>query len=236
MTIQEKFAGLGIDNAPGQEALQKKEALDLRGEKLLGARVDFSHGDVDAHMPTPGSFDVFKEGFEEGGSQAYTPYRGRKKILDHVAASLSGFTGASIDPEENLILTPGTQGALFLAMGANIMPGDKVAIVEPDYFANRKMVEFFGGQMVPVVLEYENEGGRAGISLESLEEAFRDGVKLFLFSNPNNPVGCVYSYEEITGIAALAKKYGVTLIVDELYSRQAFPIPICVPRRRSRRT
>lgn len=113
--------------------------------------------------------------------------RGRKKILDHVAASLSGFTGASIDPEENLILTPGTQGALFLAMGANIMPGDKVAIVEPDYFANRKMVEFFGGQMVPVVLEYENEGGRAGISLESLEEAFKDGVKLFLFSNPNNP-------------------------------------------------
>lgn len=142
--------------------------------------------------------------------------------LDHVAASLSGFTGAKIDPEENLILTPGTQGALFLVMGANIMPGDKVAIVEPDYFANRKMVEFFGGQMVPVVLEYENEGGRAGISLGSLEEAFKDGVKLFLFSNPNNPVGCVYSYEEITGIAALAKKYGVTLIVD-VYSRQVYP-------------
>ncbi|MCG4808426.1 aminotransferase class I/II-fold pyridoxal phosphate-dependent enzyme, partial [Collinsella aerofaciens] len=68
-----------------------------------------------------------------------------------------------------------------------------------------------------------HEGARAGISLESLEEAFKDGVKLFLFSNPNNPVGCVYSYEEITGIAALAKKYGVTLIVDELYSRQVYP-------------
>ena len=40
------YTHLGIDNAPGQEALQKKEALDLRGEKLLGARVDFSHGDV----------------------------------------------------------------------------------------------------------------------------------------------------------------------------------------------
>ena len=62
-----------------------------------------------------------------------------------------------------------------------------------------------------------------GIDLESLEEAFKDGVKLFLFSNPNNPVGCVYSYEEITGIAALAKKYEVTLIVDELYSRQVYP-------------
>lgn len=36
-------------------------------------------------------------------------------------------------------------------------------------------------------------------------------------------MGCVYSYEEITGIAALAKKYEVTLIVDELYSRQVYP-------------
>ena len=52
---------------------------------------------------------------------------------------------------------------------------------------------------------------------------FIDGVKLFIFSNPNNPVGCIYSYEEICGIASLAKKYDVTLIVDELYSRQIYP-------------
>lgn len=223
MTIKEKFAGLGIDNAPGQEALQKSQVLELRGEKIPGAPVDFSHGDVDAHEPTPGSFEVFAKGVEEGGAQAYTPYRGRKLILEHVAKSLSAFTGAKIDPAENLILTPGTQGALFLAMGANIMPGDKVAIVEPDYFANRKMVEFFGGEMVPVVLDYMDAKSCAGIDLKALEEAFQGGVKLFLFSNPNNPVGCVYSYEEITGIAALAKKYGVTLIVDELYSRQVYP-------------
>lgn len=223
MTIEEKFAGLGIDNAPGQEALQKSQKLDLRGEKLPGAAVDFSHGDVDAHVPTPGSFEVFAKGFEEGAAQAYTPYRGRKQILEDVAGSLSAFTGASIDPTENVSLTPGTQGALFLAMGANIMPGNKVAIVEPDYFANRKMVEFFGGELVPVVLSYETAKTGAGIDLGSLEEAFKSGVRVFLFSNPNNPIGCVYSYEEIVGIAALAKKYAVTLIVDELYSRQVYP-------------
>ena len=150
MTIQEKFARLGIDNAPGQEALQKSQVLELRGEKLEGPVVDFSHGDVDAHVPTPGSFEVFAAGVEEGGAQAYTPYRGRKVILEHVAEKLSAFTGAAIDPAANVILAPGTQGALFLAMGTNIMPGDRVAIVEPDYFANRKMVEFFGGEMIPV--------------------------------------------------------------------------------------
>ena len=222
MNIAEKFDKLGVDNAPGQESLQKNVALDLRGEKLDGPAVDFSHGDVDAHVPTPGSFEVFAQGVEEGGAQAYTPYRGRKAILEHVAKHLAAFTGAAIDPSQNVILTPGTQGALFLAMGANIMPGDKVAIVEPDYFANRKMVEFFGGEMIPVPMNYEQASG-SGIDLAALESAFQRGARLFLFSNPNNPVGCVYSYDEIVGIAALAKKYQATLLVDELYSRQVYP-------------
>ena len=143
--------------------------------------------------------------------------------MEHVASSLSAFTGVQINPDENLILTPGTQGALFLAAGSNILPGDKVAIVEPDYFANRKMVEFFHGVLVPVPMHYENRTDRAGIDLEILEKVFIDGVKLFIFSNPNNPVGCIYSYEEICEIASLAKKYNVTLIVDELYSRQIYP-------------
>lgn len=223
MDIREKFSHLGIDNAPGQEQLQKSQVLELRGEKLDGPAVDFSHGDVDAHLPTPGSFEVFCAGVEEGGAQAYTPYRGRSSILEDVASSLSAFTGASIDPNENLILTPGTQGALFLAMGANITPGDKIAIVEPDYFANRKMVEFFGGELVPIAMDYENAAAGAGLDLNALEQAFSSGVKLFLFSNPNNPVGCIYSYDEIISIASMARRYNVTLLVDELYSRQVYP-------------
>ena len=74
------------------------------------------------------------------------------------------------------------------------------------------MVEFFHGVLVPIPMQYENRIGSAGIDLEILEKAFIDGVKLFIFSNPNNPVGCIYSYEEICGIASLAKKYDVTLI------------------------
>lgn len=223
MDIVEKFKRLGTDNAPGQESLQKATALDCRGESLPGPAVDFSHGDVNAHTPTPGSFEVFAEGVKEGAVQAYTPYRGRRELLEQVAADLAAFSGAPVDAASELILTPGTQGALFLAMGANIMPGDKVAIVEPDYFANRKMVEFFGAELMPVAMHYEDAQGCSGIDLAALEAAFAAGAKLFLFSNPNNPVGCVYSFEEIRQIAALARRYGATLIVDELYSRQIYP-------------
>ena len=221
-TILEKFAKLGVENAPGQESLQKKSTLDIRGNKCPGVPVDFSHGDVDAFLPLPGSLEAFEKGYQTGGKQAYTEYRGKKSIREDLAEKLADFTGAPVDPASELILTPGTQGALFLAMGALVGSGDKVAIVEPDYFANRKLVEFFDGELVPVEMDYEGKECCAGLNLESLEHAFQQGVKLFLFSNPNNPTGAVYSYKEITEIGKLAKKYGVTLLVDELYSRQIF--------------
>ncbi len=221
-TVLEKFEKLGCDNAPGQEGVRKNGVLDLRGEKLTGVPVDFSHGDVDAFLPTPGCIDVFNEGFAAGGTQAYTQYAGKKEIRAYLAEKIGEFTGAPVDAEKGIILTPGTQGALFLAMGALVGTGDKVAIVEPDYFANRKLVEFFEGQLVPVQMDYMGKTECAGLDLQQLEAVFKDGVKLFLFSNPNNPTGVIYSYDEIVTIATLAKKYQVTLLVDELYSRQVF--------------
>lgn len=220
--LSEKFARLGVDNAPGQEALQKKVALDLRGERLEGRKVDFSHGDVDAFAPLPGSLEAFVEGFHVGGKQAYTEYRGKMTLREELAEKLTAFTGASIDPTKNIILTPGTQGALFLAIGSMAARGDKVAIVEPDYFANRKLAEFFECTPVPIPMDYFHAKDGSGIQLDYLEEKFKEGIRLFLFSNPNNPTGAVYSSEEVRAIARLAKQYHVSLIVDELYSRQIF--------------
>ena len=222
MDIISKFKKLGVDNAPGQESRQHTTKLDIRGEKLSGVPIDFSHGDVDAFTPIPGTLDSFVEGVKIGGAQAYTEYRGKGFILDDLAKKLSDFTGAAIDPANEIIATPGTQGALFLAMGANIARGDKVAIVEPDYFANRKLVEFFDGELVPIQMEYTKYTDRAGLDLAALEESFKNGVKLFLYSNPNNPTGSIYSEEEVKSIGKLGKEYGVTVIADELYSRQIF--------------
>lgn len=220
--ITEKFAKLGVDSAPGQELRQNVSNLKMIGDKIEGVPVDFSHGDVDAFIPTPGCFEAFTKGFEKGGCQAYTEYRGKDFIREQVAADLAAFTGAPVNAADELILTPGTQGALFLAMGSMIGRGDKVAIVEPDYFANRKLVEFFDGELVPIEMDYMKSTQEAGLNLDQLEEGFKNGVKLFQFSNPNNPTGVIYSHDEIVAIAKLAEKYGASVIVDELYSRQIF--------------
>lgn len=223
MTLQEKFERLGTDNAPGQEGLQKEEALPMIGDKLEGPAVDFSHGDVNAHTPIPGSLETFvKQYAVEGTYQAYTEYRGKGTIRQYLAEKLAEYSGAPVDPDTEIILTPGTQGALFLAMGSLVARGDKVAIVEPDYFDNRKLVEFFEGEIVPIQMRWQEVERNSGIDLEQLEEAFKSGVKLFLYSNPNNPTGVVYSPEEVAAIGRLAKQYNVAVLADELYSRQIF--------------
>jgi aspartate/methionine/tyrosine aminotransferase len=138
-------------------------------------------------------------------------------------------------------------------MGACVAYGDKVAYVEPDYFANRKMIDFLEGEKMPVPMHWIKNGAAcasatdkgnksttmsadkecaaspachpetgSGIDLDVLEQAFLDGARLFLFSNPNNPTGAVYSKEELEQIAELCNSYGVSVIADELYSRQMY--------------
>lgn len=224
VTLDEKFRALEADNAPGQEVRQDAGNLDkvMRGDTLSGIPVDFSHGDVDAFPPTPGSAEAWKSGFDRGGRQAYTEYRGASDIRWSLAGRLSTFTGSPVSADRELIITPGTQGALFLALGATVTSGTKVAIIEPDYFANRKLVSFFGGVTVPIALHYRGVPSENGPDLNQIEDAFKNGTEVFVFSTPNNPTGLVYSRRSITAIATMAAAYNVTLIVDQLYSRMLY--------------
>jgi hypothetical protein len=98
--IEEKFARLGTDHAPGQEVRQGDAVPDteLRGESLPGIAVDFSHGDVNdtAFAPSPGALEEFVDGVHRGGEQAYTEYRGGFELRDRLAEKLATFTGAPI--------------------------------------------------------------------------------------------------------------------------------------------
>ena len=224
ITLDEKFRALEAENAPGQEVRQETGDLNalMRGEILEGVPVDFSHGDVDAFPPTPGSEKAWKEGFEIGGHQAYTEYRGASQIREGLAERLGTYTGMPVSANKELIITPGTQGALFLALGATVTTGTKVAVVEPDYFANRKLVKFFGGEIIPIPLHYQGASSINGPDLNRLEAAFKGGTKVFVFSTPNNPTGLVYSGSSIQAISELAERYNVTVIVDQLYSRMLY--------------
>ncbi len=94
---------------------------------------------------------------------------------------------------------------------------DEIAVVEPDYFANRKLVSFFGGEVVPISLRYQGSPSENGLISIELKPHLRR-TKVFVFSTPNNPTGLIFSKRSIETISALAADM-MDLIVDQLYSR-----------------
>ena len=96
------------------------------------------------------------------------------------------------------------------------VPGDKVLINSPVYAAFFKWIKEVGAHPVdaPLVLE----SGTWRLDLGAIEEAFKDGAKVYLLCSPQNPVGRVHTAQELTGVAKLARQYSVLVIADEIHA------------------
>jgi aspartate/methionine/tyrosine aminotransferase len=156
-----------------------------------------------------------------GSGSAYTPYRGDSGVRAQVAGNVGRFLGIEIDPDRELLITPGTQAGLFLALAALIESGDVAVMIDPDYMFSERMLRFFGATVCHVPLVWEDTVA-PGPDLTALEEALRRRPRLLLFSHPNNPTGTVFEPSTVERIAALAQRYGVFVVVDELYSRLVY--------------
>ena len=194
--------------------------IELLG-KAPNDYMDTTHFDTVRFPPPPWAERRFQEAASDG-SLAYTGYRGNEQVLDEVARNVSRFLGIALDPRKNLILTPGTQAALFCALSARVNKRDRVVVMDPDYLFTARILRFLGAEIGYVPLRLGASGLYAP-DLDQLEEEFSARkAKHFVFSHPNNPTGAVYSGETIASIAALARRYGVSVVVDELYSRLTY--------------
>jgi aspartate/methionine/tyrosine aminotransferase len=153
-------------------------------------------------------------------ADTYTPYRGDRHVLEAVAANLSPFLGLDLTAGRNVILTAGTQGALSTALACLVDPGDKVLLVEPDYLSDERILRWLDADVLRVPLLWEREA--PAIDLDVLEAGLRNGARLLVLSNPNNPTGTVFSSQQLEQIAALLISYDAFVVVDELYCRLVY--------------
>jgi aspartate/methionine/tyrosine aminotransferase len=177
--------------------------------------LDLTYTDSRQFPPPEWALEEFSAAAVAGPT--YTEYRGDGSVRRNLAPRLARFLGSGVDPDTELILTPGTQGALFAALSVLVEPGDRVALVEPDYLSTARTIFFLGGSVVPIPLV--RDGGSRLIALDELEQAFASGVRLLVFSHPNNPTGAVLPPTTVAEIAALANRWDAVVLVDELYSR-----------------
>lgn len=116
---------------------------------------------------------------------------------------------------EMVVPTYGVVTALRFTIEKLTKPKDKVMILTPAYEPFFAIINNTGRELVE--LELDNNSGYYTIDFTKMEDAFKSGVKLFLFCNPHNPCGRVWTADELKIIADLCEKYNVYLASDEIH-------------------
>ena len=115
-----------------------------------------------------------------------------------------------------LIQTPGVVFALAMAVKAFTNPGDAVLIQQPVYYPFSEVILDNGRRRVSSDLILKD--GRYDIDFTDLERKIVENkVKLFLLCSPHNPVGRVWTREELETVAAICHKNNVIVVADEIH-------------------
>ena len=128
--------------------------------------------------------------------------------------------GWEVRPEW-LVKTPGVVYALAASVRAYTAPGDGVLIQQPVYYPFAQVIEDNGRRLCNCPLLYEN--GRYRMDFAALEAAIvREKVTLTLLCNPHNPVGRVWTDEELLAFGDLCLRHGVRIVSDEIHADFTF--------------
>lgn len=173
--------------------------------------VNLSQGFPDFNPPKQIT-DRLSEVASEGPHQ-YALTWGAKNFRDAIAAKYEHFSGIKVDPESEIVVTCGSTEAMMATMLSITNPKDKVVIFSPFYENYGADTILSGAEPIYVPLVPPD----FTFSIEKLENAFKQGAKALILCNPSNPCGKVFTFEELTAIADVVKKYDAYVVTDEVY-------------------
>lgn len=147
------------------------------------------------------------------GPHQYALTWGAQNFREALADKQKHFSGMTVDPDTEIVVTCGSTEAMMAAMMCVVNPGDKVVVFSPFYENYGADAILSGAEpiyvpLIPPTFRFD---------AEMLEDAFRQGAKALILCNPANPSGKVFSREELAVIADLAIKYDAYVITDEVY-------------------
>jgi len=120
---------------------------------------------------------------------------------------------------EWLAITPGVVNALHIAVRALTKPGDGVVIQQPVYHPFESCVMQTGRQLLVNELVYSER--RYSVDFQDFEEKIKR-AKMFIMCSPHNPVGRVWSNDELTRMGEICLRHGVLVVADEIHQDFVF--------------
>lgn len=197
------------DIAPFQVMVLMTEA-----HRLENQGVDVIHLEVgEPDFPTPEP--IVEAGIRSlrEGKTRYTMAMGMPELREAIAGYYEDRFGVKLSPRQ-IVLTPGSTGALLLISAARLNPGDGLLVADPGYPCNRHFARIFEshGQLVPCGPEVNYQ-----LTPDHVRQHWQANTRAALVATPANPTGTVLSREALIGLDAAVKDKGGELWVDEIY-------------------
>jgi len=192
---------------------EKAKQLKAAGKDIIS----FSIG-VPNFLPGEHVYAAAREALAHDSGQ-YGSNRGSEALLDAFLKHLqgSGFNGYE---RKNLVVGIGAKQVLYNLAEALLNPGDEIVFPTPYWTSYADIADIVGAKttLLPCPAEQNYK-----LKPEQLTKALASKPKVFLFNNPSNPTGMVYSKDEIAALAdVLAAHADTWIICDDIYNRLVF--------------
>ena len=218
MRINQKSYDLGA----AKSSIREIAAYAAKRRKEIGAQKVFDFSIGNPCVPAPNAVCASIEkiiALPPTQVHGYTPAAGLPAVKEALAASLCRRFGAQTARAQDLYLTCGAAASLSITLHAVINPGDEVVVIAPYFPEYRVWIEHAGARCV----EAPAHEGDFQIDPESLRAALTPHTKVVIINSPNNPVGTIYSQENLMQTAAVlrerSERFGtdILLLADEPY-------------------
>jgi len=188
--------------------------LVARAQQLEAQGRDIVHMEVgEPDFPTPAAVvEAGRVALAEGRTR-YTPALGIPELRSAISGHYRDYYGVDV-PAERIAITPGASGALQLALGVLLDPGQKVLMADPGYPCNRHFVRFCDGEAVTVPVGPESD---YQLTSDHLVAHWDATTRAAMVATPANPTGMLLDREQLLALCDATRERGGALIVDEIY-------------------
>lgn len=150
----------------------------------------------------------------------YTRSEGHPRMVKALSKYYEPKLNRKLDPMTEIMTCVGASEAIYSTIQAFINPGDEVILMEPFYDSYPASVSLAGGIPVTVSLKPISNAHSSRdwkLDFNELENAITPKTKMIILNNPNNPLGKVWTREELLELSAIVKKHDLLIIADEVY-------------------
>jgi len=194
------------------EVLNKARALEREGKEIIHLEI----GEPDFSTPE-NIIDAAVEALHQGWTH-YGPSAGLPELRQTIAGYISQTRGVKVTSDE-VVVVPGGKPVIFFTILALVDEGDEVIYPNPGFPIYQSMVDYIGGNAVPIRLREDRD---FSLDVDELASLITDHTKLIILNSPHNPTGGVLNRQEIHDIADAIGDRNVMVLSDEIYSRLIF--------------